>query len=214
VSLASAVGDVDRVHTWEILDYFAIPYSGGPLTSVFGKRIEDISQTDQERWIGEGWGGVTHLLADAFGQTLDSIEIELDYWLADASYETPAGRTIERGTIGGFIFDQHGVVGGRRVFTTSHVNRMGPHSGPSWPTVGSSGGYRIWIDGSTPLRVDIPLGFEGGRGSPLGDAIEVTAARLVNCIVPVIKATPGYKTFLDLGQIPCHLRTIDRLNPG
>ncbi|WP_067898205.1 NAD(P)H-dependent amine dehydrogenase family protein [Nocardia vaccinii] len=205
VAVSSGVGRVDRIRTWEILDYFAIPYTGGPLTSLFGRRPEELQEGGHESWIREGWGGVPHLLADAFGQQLDAIDVDFDYWLADESYETPGGRLIEKGTIGAYIFDQHGVAGGRRIFTTTHVNRMGPHTGPDWPTVGHDGGYRIDIEGSTPLRVDIPLGNEGGRGSALADAGEVTAARLVNCIVPLINSSPGYRTFLDLGQITSSL---------
>ncbi|WP_329410471.1 hypothetical protein OG563_47535 [Nocardia vinacea] len=205
IALSSGVGRVDRIHTWEILDYFAIPYSGGPLTSLFGRRLDELSEADQKRWIMEGWGGVPHLMADAFGQSLETIEVEFDYWLADEPYETPTGRHIDTGTIGAYVFSQHGVIGGRRIFTTTHVNRMGPHTGPGWPTVGHDGGYRIDIEGSTPFQVEIALGNEGGRGSALADAGEVTAARLVNCIVPLIHAMPGYQTFLDLGQITSHL---------
>jgi hypothetical protein len=129
------------------------------------------------------------------------VEVEFEYWLADRAYTSPTGRTIERNTIGAYIFNQYGMVRGRGAFTTSHVNRFGPHSAPEWPVIGHDGGYRIEITGSTPMVVDIPLGFAGGRGSALADAGEVTAVRLVNSIVPVIEASPGYKTFLDLAPL-------------
>lgn len=205
VALASAIGRVERIRTWEILDYFRIPYTGGPLTSLFGKDLAEVPEAAQRARITEGWGGVPHLLADAFGVVLDSVQVEFDYWLADRAYTSPTGRTIEPNTIGAYMFNQYGIVDGQRAFTTSHVNRFGPDTGPQWPAIGHDGGYRIEIAGSTPMVVDIPLGLAGGRGSALADAGEVTAARLVNSIVPVIEASPGYKTFLDLAPLGSYL---------
>jgi hypothetical protein len=205
VALSSAIGRVKFMRTWEVLDYFAIPYAGGPLTSLFGKRVSDVSEHDQRRWILEGWGGVPHLLADAFAVELDAVEVDYEYWLAEESYESPTGRKIPQGTIGAFRFTQQGIVNGHPVFSTNHINRFGPHTAPEWPDVGHDGGYRLEIEGSTPMKVDVPLGNLGGRGTALADAGEVAAARLVNCIIPLVKSTPGYKTFLDLAQVTSFL---------
>jgi 4-hydroxy-tetrahydrodipicolinate reductase len=72
---------------------------------------------------------------------------------------------------------------------------------PDWPSIGGDGGYRVEIDSFPPLRMDMPMGLPGGGGTSFADAMIMTAARCVNCIDAVVTATPGFKTFLDLGPV-------------
>ncbi|HEY1971379.1 MAG TPA: hypothetical protein VGH89_25720, partial [Pseudonocardia sp.] len=83
----------------------------------------------------------------------------------------------------------------------NHVNRLGAHAAPDWPSVGDAGGYRIEIDGYPPIRGDFPFGLPGGTGDGLRDAMAFTAGRLVNSIGQVVAARPGHLTPNDLLQI-------------
>jgi 4-hydroxy-tetrahydrodipicolinate reductase len=98
-------------------------------------------------------------------------------------------------------FSVSGIVAGSPMLVVNHVTRIGPEMGPSWPTIGSDGGYRVEIDSFPPFKGEFPMGLPGGTGSTFADAMAMTAGRCVNCVEPVVNAKPGYRTFLDLGPL-------------
>jgi len=199
-AIASASGQVTRVQTWEMLDYITIPRHGSLERMGFGKTEEQIVGDGKFLdWVRTSWGGVPYLMGDAFGVKIDGIETELRFWLAESPIVTPHSYRVEKGTVAAYQFALHGMIDGEPVFTVNHLNRLGPDTGPAGMNIGHSGGYRIIIDGSTPFTVDIPLGSADGAGAAFDDAYEITAAALVNMVPAVVSATPGYKTFLDLG---------------
>jgi 2,4-diaminopentanoate dehydrogenase len=198
LNMASAVGDIEQIRTWEILDYSSYPQVETLNALGYGMRPEQLSPADGTTRIGVMWGGCPHLYADALGVTLEDTKIDADIYLAPKSFTVPGGCRIEAGTIAAMRFSIAGIVGGRARFVVNHVTRMGNDMAPDWPRVGDVGGYRIEIDSFPPFRGDFPMGLPGGSGSSFTDAMIMTAARCVSSIDAVVKATSGYKTFLDV----------------
>ena len=197
IILASSQFYVKQITTWEVLDYLKIATHTSMYKLGYGRKAEEVA-ADTHDWVVQTWGGVPHLLADAFGITLDGIEVDCDFWLAPERIVAPNGYVVEQGTVAGYYFAQHGVYQGRKVFTTKHVNRFGPDTFPDLLKIGHNGGYRIEIDGRVPFSVDMPLGNPGGSGTAFADAGSIASARMVNMAWPVVLAEPGYRTVLDL----------------
>ena len=201
LNMASAVGDIEQIRTWEILDYSGYTQTDTLNALGFGRRPESLSPAEGAARIGIMWGGCPHLYADAMGVKLEDTKIDADIYLAPKTYTASGGCLIEVGTIAAMRFSVSGIVGGRARFVVNHVTRMGNDMAPEWPRVGEAGGYRIEIDGFPPFKGDFPMGLPGGSGSSFADAMIMTAARCVSSIDAVVKATPGYKTFLDVAPL-------------
>ena len=198
LSMASAVGDIEQIRTWEILDYSSYPQVETLNALGFGRRPETLSPEEGGARIGVMWGGCPHLYADAMGVALEDTKVDADIYLSPKTFTASGGCLIEVGTIGAMRFSVAGIVGGRPRFVINHVTRMGNDMAPDWPRVGEAGGYRIEIDGFPPFRGDFPMALPGGTGTSFGDAMIMTAARCVASIDAVVKAGPGYKTFLEV----------------
>ncbi|SCW66606.1 hypothetical protein SAMN02927924_01954 [Sphingobium faniae] len=197
--LSSAVGSVNAIRTFEIIDYGA--YTVEPVLRQlgFGGELDHIQYAKPH--FHAVWGGAIHVLAEALGVTIDRIEVHCEGLVADETYVSQGGMRIEAGKIAAYRFWVTGYVGDRAFIDIQHVTRMGHHLAPHWPTMGHDGGYRIEIDGFPPFQVDLLMGLRGGTGTSLDDAMTMTSARCVHAIPAVMRASPGYKTFLDLGII-------------
>jgi len=62
-------------------------------------------------------------------------------------------------------------------------------------------GYRVEVDAFPSFTSDLVLGLPGGTGSAFDDAMTMTAARCVNSVDAVVRADPGYRSFLDLPPV-------------
>ena len=199
-ALSGVVGEVRQINTWEVLDYGPYP-SIGPLKAMgFGARPDELSG-DFQSTIMTCWGGCAHLLADAFGVTLSGLRVEGDISLAAETFTADSGMVIEKGTIEALKFAVVGSVDGKDCFIINHVTRMGLAAAPHWRQIGRDGGYGIEIDGYPPFKGEFPFGEPGGTGASWSDALVMTAARCVNSIEPVVQASPGYRTFLELSPL-------------
>jgi 4-hydroxy-tetrahydrodipicolinate reductase len=147
------------------------------------------------------WGGSPWTLADACDVELDEIVMDGDIWVSPTTYTATNGLVVEAGTVGAIRFSLSGRRDGKTWVQLNHVNRLGPHAAPDWPSIGDAGGYRIEVDGFPPVRGDFPFGLPGGTGDGLKDAMAMTAGRLVNCIDAVVTAAPGHLTPNDLHLI-------------
>ena len=200
LAMAGAVGEISQIRTWEILDYSTYTEADTLAALGFGQRPDQLGSEGAAPLLAS-WGGVSHLMGEAIGVTVDDITLDLDIELAKETFTTPGGMTIEAGTVAALRFSVIGHSGGTARFATNHVTRMSADVAPSWPTVGDLGGYRIEIDSFPPFVGEFPMGRPGGLGSSFGDAMAMTAARCVQAITPVVDAEPGYKTFLNLAPI-------------
>ncbi|TPG32431.1 NAD(P)H-dependent amine dehydrogenase family protein [Mycolicibacterium hodleri] len=209
LTMASAVGEVTQIRTYEVLLYAEYTEAETLRQLGFGVDPQNLPPEGIES-LRNLWGGVPYLVADAIGIAIDDIGVEVDVALAPDSFVTPGGMTIDAGTIAGIRFSISGLVGDEQIFVINHVTRMRADIGSDWPTVGEHGGYRVEIDSYPPFVGEFPMALPGGTGSSFTDAMAMTAARCVNAIDAIVAATPGYKTFLDLkplvGQHTIRLR--------
>lgn len=196
--LASACGLVRKINSWEILDYSTVPVPNGLGNLGFGKKPADLDLNSKRATLTMLWGGVMHLNAEALGIPLHDIEMDFDYWLSPDDFVSIGGVEVPQGTIRAYRFEMRAMSGGRAFYSLHHVTRLGKDAAPDWPRLGDEGGYRIEVDATLPISVDIPLGAAGGTGNGCDDTYIITAALLVNRIPGIVAAAPGYRTYLDL----------------
>ena len=199
--LSGACERVDSITVAEVMNYQTYP--DAELTGwAFGlgrRPDEDIPLFAPNALIGS-WGGPVWMVADALGVELDELTEEVDYRLADESFDTAMGR-IEQGTIAAVSFTVRGMSGGRAVVNARHYNRMRADIAPEWPRLasGKDDGYIVSIDGSPSFTCEIEVKGEDGDNNTGG--IIGSAMRPVNAIPAVVAAPPGLVTPLDLPVI-------------
>lgn len=198
-TVASLAGEITQIRTWEMIDYSTYMVPETIAAMGFGRKPEDVPASAEP--IMATWAGSVHTLSDACGLVLDEVRFDGDIWLSPEAYTPENGLTVEAGTVGAIRFSLSGIVDGRTRLQLNHINRLGAHAAPEWPSVGAAGGYRIEVDGFPSIRSDFPFGLPGGTGDGLRDAMAFTAGRLVNSIGPVVAAAPGHLTPNDLPQI-------------
>jgi 4-hydroxy-tetrahydrodipicolinate reductase len=141
------------------------------------------------------------LLADLLGVHLDSVEWSVDTVAAEKPLELGSMEVGEGGVRGAHV-QFRGMSGGRQRITLNEYLCVGPEYGEwpdSWPQPpGGRGGYRIQLQSSLPIRVDVS--FPGGESAVM-EAITATAARAVNLIPAVCEAAPGVHRFLTLPHV-------------
>jgi 4-hydroxy-tetrahydrodipicolinate reductase len=195
-TVASLVGEITQIRSWEMLDYGTYMVAETLAALGFGLKPEQMQAHPEI--LTATWGSSLWVLADACGITLDDIEIGGDIWVSPETYTAVNGMVVEAGTVGAVRWSLSGIVDGQPRVQTNHVNRLGPHAAPDWPSIGDAGGYRIEVDGFPSIRGDFPFGLPGGTRDGLKDAMAMTAGRLVNSIDHVVRAAPGYLTPNDL----------------
>lgn len=196
IVLSSSVGRIEQIRTLEDLDYGK--YNPEALQSIgFGRTADEAIAAGSETTIA-GWGGSLYHIADALGVTIDEVKRETECYLSPETWVTGGGLEVKAGTVGAIQWKLNAMVSGKPRIVIHHVSRVGPHMAPDWPRVGSYGGYGVEIDSTPRISVQIPIGMPGGTGDALGDAVLITAARVVNAIAAVVEAKPGYLTVADL----------------
>jgi 4-hydroxy-tetrahydrodipicolinate reductase len=195
-TVASMVGEITQIRSWEMLDYST--YMVAETLAALGFGVKPEEMTAHPEILTATWGGSLWVLADACGVTLDDIETGGDIWVSPETYTVENGMVVQAGTVGAVRWSLSGIVDGEARVQTNHVNRLGAHAAPDWPSIGDAGGYRIEVDGFPSIRGDFPFGLEGGTKDGLKDAMAMTAARLVNSIGHVVEAEPGHLTPNDL----------------
>jgi hypothetical protein len=200
ITMASVVGRISQIRTFEMIDYGTYPGLAQMDALGFGRRPDDVSSATFTT-VEPTWACALYQIADSFGATLDSTSLEADFDISPQRSTAPSGMVVEAGTIGAIRWSLTGTIAGTPRLVINHINRMGIAMAPDWPNIGTHGGYRVEIDGFPPYRGDFPLGVPGGTGSSLQDAVAMTAARCVNYIDAVARATPGYKTTIDLPTV-------------
>ena len=191
VTLSSAAGNIDQVRTLEVIDYatYAAPSTlesmgyGQPQKAVDGGTDESLVPS---------WGCALWLVADALGVEIDEIVLDAHTIAAPKDFTSPGGLHVAAGSVGAMQWSISAVIAGRPRIVARHIGRIGSHMAPDWPRIGEKGGYRVEVDGTPPLRMELPLGLPGGTGTCLGDAIQMTAARCVNAVAAVVAAPVGY----------------------
>jgi 4-hydroxy-tetrahydrodipicolinate reductase len=197
VTMASAVGEITAIRTWEMLEYSNYPEADVLAALGFGIPPESLDSSALDI-ITPTWGSGIVLAAQALNVEIEDMTITPDLFVSPKTFTTPGGVEIREGTIGAVKWTLSGIVGGKPLLNINHVTRMAPDMAPDWPNVGKAGGYRIEIDSYPPFVGEFEMARPGGTGSSFDDAMAMTAARCVNAIQTVVQAPPGYKTILDL----------------
>lgn len=191
IALSSAAGGIRQVRTLEVIDYATYAAPDVLASMGFGAPPDAAGDSARDSLV-PSWGCALWLVAEALGVELDGIELTTESFLAPRDTVSPGGLEVAAGTVGALQWSISGVVAGHPLVTARHVSRIGADMAPEWPTIGALGGYRVEVDGTPPLRLELPLGLAGGTGSCVGDAVVMTAARCVNAVGGVVAAPPGY----------------------
>lgn len=197
VTLSSAAGNIDQVRTLEVIDYstYAAPSTlesmgyGQPRKTVDGGTDESLVPS---------WGCALWLVADALGVEIDEIVLDAETYPATEEFTSPGGLHVAAGSVGAMQWSISAVIAGKQRIVARHIGRIGSHMAPDWPQIGDKGGYRVEVDGTPPLRMELPMGLPGGTGTCLGDVIQMTAARCVNAVAMVVAAPTGYHLMTEM----------------
>lgn len=197
MTVASAAGSITQVRTLEVIDYDTYPSPETLASMGFGRAADGGADSGHQSLV-PSWGCALWLVADSLGVELDDIVLFTETITAPETFTSAGGLRIEQGTVAAMKWSITGVIGHEARIVAIHVARMRGDLAPGWPQIGEKGGYRVEVEGSPPLRAELPLGLAGGTGTCLGDAVIMTAARCVNSIRGVVDARAGYCLLTDL----------------
>lgn len=158
----------------------------------------DASKFDVRRW-GHGarsFGPSLHVLADAIGLPLDSVESTGEVAVARHDISIAAG-VVPAGTVAAQQMIVSGLRGGQPLLQFRAHWYVSTDIEPAWDVRES--GWRVVVEGDAPLDVSVtfPVAPEDYAATTPG----LTAHRPVNAIPYVVAAPPGIVTTVDLGQI-------------
>lgn len=204
LSALGATSEVRGVRMYEVLNY---AHWDNPewLCGVMGFGRREVGSLFSGGRLRAVWEPMLHLLADAMGTRLDSVDERYDAVYADEPFDVPASH-IAAGTISGIRFEIRGFIGGEPRIVVEHVTKLRDEEFPEVDFEG--GGYRVEVDGEPCVRLDMKLSLRdvaedsligGASGRP---AIFATAMAAVNAIPQVCSAPPGVMTCLDLRPHP------------
>ena len=121
-------------------------------------------------------------------------------YTADA-FDTPMMHVPE-GTCAAVRFQIEGMLDGRPVVVTEHVNRLRDDIAPEWPRPpeGRMGVHRCIITGNPSVQLECFVTGEDGDHNTGG--VQGTAMRIINTIPEVCAHAPGLISTLDLPLTP------------
>jgi 2,4-diaminopentanoate dehydrogenase len=161
----------------------------------FGRRPEAFSEARLQHG-RVSFGPSLRALADALGVPLDDVEAGGEIAVAARTVEIAAG-TVEAGTVAAQRLTVTGVRDGRPLLRFRANWYCTTELDPVWDLL--STGWRVTVDGDTPLDVDLRFPF------PIEEMAEhspgYTAHRAVNAVPVVCAAPPGIRTTADLPQV-------------
>ena len=187
---------IDTLRVQEIMDYATYPSAQMLFDGMgFGQAPQPVGRVPVPLHQSGAFGAPLLMLADAFGATIDEMYYECELAVAEAAFDVAAGR-IEQGTVSGKRYSYTAVVKGRQALKVEHVTRLGAHTAPHWP-VGR--GWHVTIRGNPNMELKSTIAPFGGDDND--EACLGTAMHAVHAVIPVCKAEPGIRTFLDLPTI-------------
>ncbi|MBV8958311.1 MAG: dihydrodipicolinate reductase [Actinobacteria bacterium] len=142
------------------------------------------------------FGPSLELLADAIGLPLDALEASGEFAVARHTTQLAAG-TLEAGTIGGQRITVTGLRDGKPLLRFRATWYCTADVDADWDM--RETGWRVTVEGDTPLAVDIRFPVEPERWAEVSPGL--TAHRAVNAVAAVCEAIPGIRTTLDLPHV-------------
>lgn len=193
---------VEEVRVQELVDYAS--YEDPDFTGVtfgFGRPEEFSPVMGMPGVLRAGWGSMVRMVADALGATLDEMRETFERRFAAEAFDTPMMH-VEKGTCCAVRFQLEGIVAGRPLIVTEHVNRLGPEAAPEWPQPpdGRAGVHRCIVKGSPAVQLECFVTGDDGDHNTGG--VQATAMRVINAIPAVCAHAPGLVSTLDLPVMP------------
>lgn len=193
---------IEEIRVQELCDYST--YEDPEFTGVsfgFGRPADYTPPLAMPGVLRMGWGGMVQMIADRLGIALDEIRESYDRCYAESDFETPMMK-VPKGTCSAVRFQLEGIVDGRPVVVTEHVNRLADDVAPDWPRPpeGRPGVHRCIVRGSPSVQLECFVTGEDGDHNTGG--VQATALRVINAIPEVRTHAPGLISTLDLGWSP------------
>jgi hypothetical protein len=213
MALLAGCERVERVRVTEILNY--VQYYGAAEAKLIGIGGPMDAALPMAERVAAGTmtlvaAGIHHL-AERLGVTLDEVRTG-DVEVAPARERAEVeGHVIEPGTFGALRHVTQGWAAGRPVIEFAFVTRYDDAAAPEWPRArgGYGGCYRIEVDGSLSLDVDVNLvGHRASEAQTSGFATSsaqlgaylMTTAPAINAIPYLCRAEPGLYGSMDLDR--------------
>ena len=124
---------VEEIRVQELVDYST--YEDPEFTGVsfgFGRPADYTPPLALPGSLRVGWGGMVRMVADALELKLDEMQETYERRYADEAFDTPMMH-VPKDTCAAVRFELRGMVGGRAVVVTEHVNRLREDIAPDWP---------------------------------------------------------------------------------
>jgi hypothetical protein len=193
---------IKEIRVQELCDYST--YEDPEFTGVsfgFGRDATYTPPLAMPGVLRAGWGGMVQMMADRLGIELEEIRESFERFYTDRDLETPMMR-VPKGACAAVRFQLEGLVNGRPVVVTEHVNRLGDDLAPDWPRppVGRAGVHRCIVTGNPSVQLECFVTGEDGDHNTGG--VQATALRLINSIPAVCEHSPGLISTLDLPYTP------------
>ena len=204
LGLVSA-GICDRIDKISVLESVDSSGYNSPETEIPIGFTHPITNPDLPEMVRKGtavFEDAVHMMADALGIELDSVECEAGF--AAATRDVDLGYfVIKEGCVAGVEASWQGRVGGRTVIDLKVRWRKGQHIEPDWPL---EHGYLVEVEGQpcvrTKLEIRPPKGFVARSFEDFMQlGMIMTALPAVNAIPAVCDAPPGIHTYVDLPLI-------------
>jgi 4-hydroxy-tetrahydrodipicolinate reductase len=142
------------------------------------------------------FGPSLHVVAEALGMPLDSLEATGEVATAPQTVDIAAG-TLDAGTVAAQRLTVSGMRNGRPLLRFRATWYCTTELDPPWELRDT--GWRVVVDGDAPLDVDLRFPIPIER---MGDVSPgYTANRAVNAVPFVCAATPGIRSTVDLPPI-------------
>jgi 4-hydroxy-tetrahydrodipicolinate reductase len=147
--------------------------------------------------IAHGFVQSVGTIAKGLGLTLDGMDISGETANAAARFLLPGGTPIEKGTVAAQRITVAGMLCGKPVIRYRINWYCCTNVDENWDLRPS--GWRLLIEGETPVEANITFPVAGEKLSPAMAAI--TAYRVINAVPYICAAKPGICTMLDLPNI-------------
>lgn len=202
LSALQLAGEIDEIRVQELVDYST--YEDPEFTGVsfgFGRPADYTPPLAMPGVLRMGWGGMVQMVADRLGIELDEIRESFERSYAEAAFDTPMMH-VPKDSCDAVRFQLEGMVDGRPVVVTEHVNRLSDGSAPDWPQPphGRSGVHRCTVTGNPSIQLECFVTGDDGDHNTGG--VQTTALRVINAIPEVCFHAPGLISTLDLPYTP------------
>jgi 4-hydroxy-tetrahydrodipicolinate reductase len=193
-----------RLDCLTVHEYANIAERNSPvmISMLFGGDPAAVDVSGIAQGAGAHYGGSLRRLAKALSLRLDEVTATAEVAVAKVAVATAAG-TVEAGTVAAWRIEMTGIRAGEPVLRMIPVWYITADLEPAWDIPFPGQGWRVVVDGDTPLDVAIRFTW------PTEDERTLVgygnAARPVNAVPYVCAAPPGIVTSFDLPQIVANL---------